>query len=106
MTITRSFLPIVLVAGMGALGWAGTVAAQQPPIAAPVPVASTAKPNAPTLKAKPHVQVTARNVSPKRATTTADVDKNHLGDSYVPNQHALIDQYQNAVTPPPIDIGR
>ncbi len=57
-------------------------------------------------KPVPHVQVSSRRVQPKSATSTAEVNKNHLGDRYASPQRGVIDQYQNAVTPPPMDIGR
>lgn len=106
MTITRSFSPIALLALLGALGWAGVAAAQQQPAAVPAPAVSTAKADSSVLKSKPHVQVSARSLPSKRATGTAEVNRNHLGDRYAPRPHGLIDQYQNAVTPPPIDSGR
>jgi hypothetical protein len=106
MTITRPFSQIGLLALAGAFCWASVAAAQQQPAAAPASAASTAKVASSVVKSKQHVQVSSRSAPTKRATTTAEVDKNHLGDRYAPHQRALIDQYQNAVTPPPIDIGR
>jgi hypothetical protein len=108
MTITRPFLHIGLLALLGALAWAGAAAAEQVPAGAvPAAAASTAKAASPVVKSKPHVQqASARNEQPVRATNTADAAKSRLSERYVPHQHGLIDQYQNAVTPPPIDIGR
>jgi hypothetical protein len=106
MTITRPFSHIALFALLGVSGWAGVAEAQLPPAAAPATAASTAKAGSSVAKPTPHVQVSSRHVPPKSATSTAEVDKNHLGERYAPQQRGLIDQYQNAVTPPPMDSGR
>jgi hypothetical protein len=118
MTITRPFSYIVLLAFLGALGCTGVAMAQQPPDA-PAATATAAKAHASanhaggsaaiskqTDKSPPQGTHAAQQPSSQVGKATAELAKGNTADHYQLRQRALIDQYQNAVTPPPAEIGR
>lgn len=114
MTITRSFYRFATLFLLGALAWAGVASAQQATTGemdAPSPqgAINAGHHRAPAKSAKPQ--------SPRAPVTTTRSENRAAGvwdkqgdkerdNRYQPPQRNLIGQYQNAVTPPPVDEGR
>jgi len=114
MTITRPLFCVALLAWCGLFACAGTALAQQQPAAAS-PVAPVSKaqtvaspPNAVQSKAKqlkPTVHRRTVAVSQARDASKAPQRYKDAG-RYASHQRGLMNPYQNAVTPPPVDAGR
>jgi hypothetical protein len=114
MTITRSFYRFATLLLLCAFAWAGVASAQQ---------ASSGKADAPAAKdavatgghrmpAKsagpktPHAQVAKAPSDNRAASERVKPGDKESERHYQPLQRNLIGQYQNAVTPPPVDEGR
>lgn len=115
MTNTPPFYHLTFIALLGASGsiHAGTAQLLPAPAssAAPVPriEASTSQHVAPSghLQQQTSKQVTIKAAPRPRSPVgdeTVQLDKTRVSDRYHPQQRGLIDQYQNAVTPP-VDSG-
>jgi hypothetical protein len=111
MTITRSFYRLAALFLLGAPAWAGMASAQQTTASKadePLPHGAVntahhqrpAKPTRPQDSHKPVLRKPSQSVAAQAWDKPGDKDSD---DHYQPPQRNLMGQYQNAVTPPPVD---
>jgi hypothetical protein len=102
MTITRlfSFGAALVLLAMTCV----TAQAQQP---APASSAAAVEPGRASTKAMPaSTRGKASLAHAASSGATAEIDRPMRSDGMTSGQRNFIDQYQNAITPPPVDSGR
>lgn len=114
MTITRPFYRFATLFLFGVLAWTGMASAQQSNASkadapSPTGVASAGRHRQPAKTSPPqseHAPVTPKRTKSRAANALDKEDNKGSSDHYQPGQRNLIGQYQNAVTPPPVDVRR
>lgn len=112
MTITRALRNLAWLSVCLAACWTAQAVAQQDAAATPAVMSSVAKPaKAAVVKAvntkagKPASRPPVSAVKPGKVEM-ADANGAHAQPRLQPRARGALNQYQNAVTPPPVDSGR